>query len=127
MADEPITITRNGEGEPITAAWGSLRWICNDRIDARAEQTFGLVTILPGQQNPLHYHPNCEELLYVLEGQCDHRYGDRTVQLSTGDLIRVPSGVHHNARNTGSEPLRLVVSFSSGDRQTVMVEEPDRC
>lgn len=123
MVDESITVVREGEGEAVSAPWGSLRWVCNQRIDPRAEQTFGLVTILPGQQNPLHYHPNCEELLYVLAGECEHRYGDRSVHLSTGDLIRVPTGVHHNARNTGAEPLRLVVSFSSGDRQTVMVDD----
>ncbi|MCX6926938.1 MAG: hypothetical protein NT154_27580, partial [Verrucomicrobia bacterium] len=28
----------------------------------------GLATILPGKSNPMHYHPNCGEVLYVISG-----------------------------------------------------------
>ena len=87
-----------------------------------AEQTLGVVVINPGQHNPLHYHPNCEELLYVLSGECDHRLNAATVHLKPGDLIHVPAGVPHNATCTSWEPLRIVVSFSSPDRQTVALE-----
>jgi oxalate decarboxylase/phosphoglucose isomerase-like protein (cupin superfamily) len=35
--------------------------------------------------------------------------------------IRIPAKVKHNLANTGTEPLRTLVSFSSGDRQTVWI------
>jgi oxalate decarboxylase/phosphoglucose isomerase-like protein (cupin superfamily) len=37
--------------------------------------------------------------------------------------IRIPAKVKHNMVNTGTEPLRTLVSFSSGDRKTVWIED----
>jgi mannose-6-phosphate isomerase-like protein (cupin superfamily) len=49
-----------------------------------AEQTVGLATILPGKQNPVHYHPNCEEVLYVISGKGVQSYDSRTIELKAG-------------------------------------------
>ena len=57
--------------------------------------------LFAGKENPPHYHPNCEELIYVLSGQCDHQLGDAVHPLKAGDLLRIPTGVVHCARNTG--------------------------
>lgn len=111
-----------GQGEAQAFPWGGIKWLMGKSRDGDAAQTFGLVFIAPGQRNPRHYHPNCEELLYVLSGTCEHSLGDETLRMGPGDLIRVPQGIVHNAVNTGWEPLRAVISFSSGDRQTVFVE-----
>jgi len=115
-------VTHADERPALTFPWGGIKWLCSRQTDPEAEQTMGLVFIQPGAHNPLHYHPNCEELLYVLSGECDHRLGEDTVRLKPGALIRIPAGVRHNATCVGWEPLRLVVSFSSGERQTVTVE-----
>ena len=105
-------------------AWGTLQWLCNGKLMPGSEQTLGLATILPGKQNPVHYHPNCEEVLYVISGEGVRRYDDGTVQLKAGMTIRIPAKIKHNLVNTGTEPLRTLVSFSSGDRQTVWVGQP---
>src|SRR5215510_10520398 len=101
--------------------WGTLQWLCNGKLMPSAEQTVGLATILPGKQNPVHYHPNCEEVLYVISGQGLQSYDGRTVELKAGMTIRIPANVKHNLVNKGTEPLRTLVSFSTGDRQTVWV------
>src|SRR5215468_10487668 len=62
-------------------AWGTLQWLCNGKLMPGSEQTLGLATILPGKQNPVHYHPNCEEVLYVISGQGLQSYDDRTIEL----------------------------------------------
>jgi mannose-6-phosphate isomerase-like protein (cupin superfamily) len=97
--------------------WGEIRWMMNSRIDAGSAQTFGIVQINAGQKNAPHSHPNCEEILYVLSGSCEHVIGDKKVTLHAGDLIRVPVGVRHQATVLGNQPLRAVISYSSGDRQ----------
>lgn len=102
--------------------WGSLQWLCNERLSSECQQTFGISEILPGAKNPLHYHPNCEELLFVLQGTGRHSYDDATVDLKPGSLIRIPAGVRHNLINTGTESLRCLITFSTGDRQTVFLE-----
>jgi mannose-6-phosphate isomerase-like protein (cupin superfamily) len=104
-------------------AWGTLQWVCNEKLMPGAEQTVGLATILPGKHNPLHYHPNCEEVLYVISGQGLQSYDGHTILLKAGMTIRIPAKVKHNLVNTGTETLKTLVSFSSGDRKTVWIED----
>jgi mannose-6-phosphate isomerase-like protein (cupin superfamily) len=105
------------------SAWGTLQWVCNEKLMPGSEQTVGLATIMPGKQNPVHYHPNCEEVLYVISGQGLHSYDGRTIPLKAGMTIRIPAKVKHNMVNTGTETLRTLVSFSSGDRKSVFLPE----
>ena len=119
MAENLVTQLEDLTGEPFDC--GSLVWLCNDRLSPGALQTLGLSTIEPGKQNPLHYHPNCEELLYVLSGEGRHRIGSEFVDVRPGTTVRIPTGVLHNLANTGTETLTCLISFSSGDRQTVFL------
>jgi len=105
-----------------TSAWGTLQWVCSGKLMPGAEQTVGLATIAPGKSNPVHYHPNCEEVLYVLSGLGVHSYDGRTIELKPGMTIRIPAGVKHNMINTGKETLRTLVSFSTGDRKAVFLD-----
>lgn len=102
--------------------WGSLKWVCNEKLAPGAQQTVGLATILPGHGNPLHFHPNCEEVLYVLSGCGTHTSEGHTIELKPGTTLCIPVGVKHKLTNTGSEPLKTLVTFSSGDRKTVFLE-----
>jgi quercetin dioxygenase-like cupin family protein len=103
----------------VNYPWGWIRWMMNSKIDPGAAQTFGIVEIKAGQKNTLHKHPNCEEMLYVLSGSCTHIIGDKKVVIKRGDLIRVPPNTPHQAIVIGNEPMRAMISYSSGDRQVV--------
>ena len=72
------------------STWGILQWVCNEKPMPGCAQTVGLATILPGKRNPVHYHPNCEEVLYVIAGQGLHSYDGRTIPLKAGMSIRIP-------------------------------------
>jgi mannose-6-phosphate isomerase-like protein (cupin superfamily) len=124
---EPLEprVARWDEATAIATSWGTVSWLINDATTEGAEQTFGVVTINPGQSNPLHLHPNCEEILYVLSGVCAQRIGDATVELSPGMAVCVPRGTPHRGRAVGTERLVVVVSFSSPDRQTINLEDGD--
>ena len=102
--------------------WGWIRWMMNAELDPGAAQTFGIVQIDAGKRNPLHKHPNCEELLYVLSGSFENVIGDKTVVLHAGDIIRIPANVPHQGINNSKEPMRAVISYSSGTRQMVALE-----
>ena len=108
---------------PETTPWGALQWLIGGTQTPGAEQTLGVVIIQPGQRNPLHQHPNCEELLYVLSGTCEHRLGDDRFSLAPGDVIRIPRGVPHWAKCTSAEPLVAVISFSAPDRQAINLDD----
>jgi quercetin dioxygenase-like cupin family protein len=105
--------------------WGRVAWLVGETQTPGAEQTFGVVTIEPGKRNPLHRHPNCEELLYVISGEARHWLGDEVFPLRAGEVIRIPRGVPHWAEVTSAEPLVAVISFSAADRQTENLENAD--
>ncbi len=117
---QPSPIVCADDTDALSFPWGAIKWLMNQETDADARQTFGIAYINPDEQNPPHYHPNCEELLYVLSGACEHTLGDQSYRMDPGDLIRVPAV--HQAVNTGREPLCAVISFSSADRQTVFID-----
>jgi mannose-6-phosphate isomerase-like protein (cupin superfamily) len=62
-------------------------------------------------------------VLYVISGHGRQSYDDRAIQLKAGMTIRIPANVKHNMVNMGTEPLITLVSFSTGDRKTVFLEE----
>lgn len=102
--------------------WGTLQWLCNDEISRGAALTVGICRILPGQRNPMHFHPNCEEVLYMLAGTGQHSFDGEVVELRPGSIIRIPAGVKHNLMNTGSDTITCLIAFSSGRRETVFLE-----
>ena len=102
--------------------WGELKWLCNAALSPGAALTFGHCRIHPGKRNPVHYHPNCEEVLYMLAGVGRHGLDDREIELRAGMTIRIPVGVRHYLINTGSEPIECLIAFSSGSRETTFLE-----
>lgn len=112
-----------GDVAPLETGWGQLVWLIGAEQTPGAEQTFGIVTIAPGKRNPLHAHPNCEELLYVIQGEADHKLGEEMLQIKAGDVIRIPRGVPHWARARGTTPLIAAISFSAPDRATENLED----
>jgi quercetin dioxygenase-like cupin family protein len=59
------------------------------------------VDIDPGQSAPNHRHPG-EEIIYVIEGTLEYQLqGKPPVTLKAGDVLFVPAGVVHSAKNVG--------------------------
>lgn len=118
----PPVVQSFAKAEEVKYPWGWIRWLMSSKIDPEAEMTFGIVYVKPHQENPGHLHPNCAEVLHVLEGSCEHLVGDKWVALKAGDTIRIPVGVAHRAR-TLDQPMRAVIVYNTGDRQFQPVEE----
>ena len=56
----------------------------------------------PGAVDPKHRHPG-EEIIYVLEGSLEYEVEGRPpVTLKAGDVLFIPAGTIHSARNVGS-------------------------
>jgi quercetin dioxygenase-like cupin family protein len=97
--------------------FGSVQWASREGDPAGAEMTVGLAVFHAGKSNVEHVHPNCEEAVYVLEGEVEHTLGDQRTVLRAGDLIVVPRGVPHRLLNRGNAPIRAFIVFSAPDRQ----------
>jgi quercetin dioxygenase-like cupin family protein len=56
----------------------------------------------PGYVSPRHTHPG-EEIIYVLEGTLEYEIeGQPRATVKPGDVLFVPAGAIHSARNLGS-------------------------
>jgi quercetin dioxygenase-like cupin family protein len=107
----------------VKTEWGSMQWLVNAEIFANANVTFGYVEINAGKNNPLHYHPNSDEVLHLLQGELHHRIGDEIIHIKAGDTIFVPQGVRHNAVNKGTVTARMFVTYPTGYREIVLLED----
>ena len=97
--------------------FGSVEWSAHAGDPPGAEMTIGLAVFGAGKSNVEHIHPNCEEVVYVLDGEVEHTLGDQSTTLHTGDLIVVPRNVPHRLINTSNADVRAYIVFSSPDRQ----------
>ena len=99
--------------------WGHLTWYVSRELKNSDTMTVGEAVIKPGRENPRHFHPNCDEVLHVIKGHILQTMGDRSVEMNEGDTVSIPAGIHHNAKNIGTEDAVLAISFSSATRQVI--------
>jgi len=60
------------------------------------------VELEPGYTSPRHTHPG-EEIVYVLEGLLEYQVeGKAAVTLKAGDVLFIPAGTIHAAKNVGT-------------------------
>ena len=78
---------------------------------------FGLTDIEVGGSSPMHRHPNCEEVLHMLEDEIDQVIeGGHRLHMAAGDKITIPRDLKHQSINV----------FSSPERQTIIEESDHR-
>ena len=69
------------------------------------------VDFAPGSSFPRHKHPG-EEIIYVIEGTLEYELpGKGWVTLTKGDVLFVPDGGVHAARNTGTVPAAELATY----------------
>ncbi len=105
-------------GEVLTLPWGQIIWLVGGSLHNSGTMTVGRVVIKAGHGNPIHRHPNCDEVLHVLSGRIEHTLGSAKYVMNPGDAISIPAGEWHNARTLDGVGAEMVICFSSADRQT---------
>lgn len=109
-------VVRKGEWLIVSQTWGEIRWLASSLARNSRTMSVGFAIVAKGQANPRHYHPNCDEILHVLQGRVRHTMNEVTVVLEAGDTVIIPAGTLHNATNLGDGEAVLSVSFSSAYR-----------
>jgi mannose-6-phosphate isomerase-like protein (cupin superfamily) len=73
--------------------------------DAVVRQSLAEATLPPGAATEPHFHPNTEELYYLLRGTGRMRFPESEREVGPGDAIPIPPGAPHQIVNTGTEDL----------------------
>lgn len=68
------------------------------------------IAIDPGVAFPEHSHPG-EEIIYVLEGTFEYRVAGRPVTVGAGEVLFIPAGTIHSARNVGTATAAELATY----------------
>ena len=75
------------------------------------EAVIANVEIAPGGSVGRHTHPG-DEISYVIAGEGEILMeGKPPLKIKPGDGFVVPGGTKHDARNTGTQPLKLIAVY----------------
>ena len=82
------------------------------------------VDFAPGVAFPKHRHPG-EEIIYVLEGSLEYEVeGKPPVTLKAGEVLFIPAGTIHAAKNVGSGNAAELATYvvEKGSRSSTLVK-----
>ena len=81
----------------------------------------GVTVFSPGAAIPRHFH-NCEECVYVLEGNATAEIDGVEHSLEPGDVSFIPAGVPHCFRNaSNTELMRIYWTYASIDATRTII------
>jgi len=89
------------------------------------------MNVLPmpdGARAKVHYHDKIETIAFLLEGNCNVRYGNALefdVAMGAGEQIFIPGDVPHAPCNNSGKSCTWLVVHSSGSDQDGIVLLPD--
>lgn len=110
------TFERDGVSYPIPDLIGSTRLIAVDQDTVGAtELTFGFSEFSPASSiHKSHTHPDCEEIMYILEGNGIGGVNGIDAILGPGDVLFVPKGAEHWFCNPFNKPCKFLFLYSKG-------------
>lgn len=78
----------------------------------------------PGSLAPRHTHPG-EEIIYILAGPLEYQVGGGDWRrFDTGDVLFIPAGTVHAARNTGTAPGAELATYVVEKGKPLVVPAP---
>jgi len=123
-------VSRNDVEAFVTKDTSIIREILAPRNSAGTirNQSLAEATLPPGAATEPHYHPQTEEIYYILSGQGRMRIGDEQRMVGPGDGIAIPPGAAHQIVNTAADTDLVFLcccapAYTHDD--TVMVTFPD--
>lgn len=115
LNDAPAFITKDGS---------EIRELLAHRNSCIEKQSLAEARLPAGAATQAHYHPQTEEIYYILEGTAQMQIGDELQNVGPGDAIAIPPGAVHQITNTGEATLRFLCCCAPGyeNDDTVMAE-----
>lgn len=101
-----------------------IRELLAHRNSCIRKQSLAEARIAPGLTTQAHYHPQTEEIYYILSGIGRMTIDGQTRDVVDGDAIAIPPGAIHQIHNCGEVDLRLLCSCAPGyeHEDTILVE-----
>jgi mannose-6-phosphate isomerase-like protein (cupin superfamily) len=109
IANVPAFITKDGS---------EIRELLAYRNSGITKQSLAEARLAPGVKTTPHYHPQTEEIYYILSGTGRMQIGEEIAQVTVGDAIAIPPGATHSIENIGTEILLFLCCCAPGYEHT---------
>ena len=110
--------------------WNGIRYkagLSEKNVNAQ-KLSMNVATVAPGAIAYAHIHDDFELMLYILQGNVRHIYGEnleQTIENEAGDFIYIEPGVPHEVYNmSDSEPVVAVVARSDASEWQNIIPYP---
>jgi mannose-6-phosphate isomerase-like protein (cupin superfamily) len=102
-----------------------IRELLAHRNSSIVRQSLAEARLPAGASTTPHYHPQTEEIYYILSGQGRMRIDAETSAVGPGDAVAIPPGRTHQITNVGDQPLVFLCCCAPGyeHADTVLIEE----
>ena len=111
----------------VTVPGRYLRWVVSDHSGLPSDEcTFCVMSGEPGQTvKPAHSHPDCEELVYFIEGN-GQVYVDGVIRpVKAGSAVLFTRDSVHMVRNSGDTEMKAACFYSAATSLDKYVFHPE--
>ena len=117
---DDVPLVERGNGKQFAVKWGRVAPLLGLNGLGCAVHV-----VPPGKKAfPFHRHHVVDELFFIVSGEGEYRFGEKTVPVRGGDIVAAPAGTQaHQLINTGADDLRYL-GISTGGAVDV-VDYPD--
>ena len=108
--------------------WGERRWFSSPKVTNASSLVVVEVFLQPGFGHTFHYHPNQEEIVFVLDGEIEQWLEQEKTILRAGDSTFIPANVVHASFNVSNKPVRVlaILGPAVGDEGYEVIEVADK-
>jgi quercetin dioxygenase-like cupin family protein len=106
-------VKATGEGRTLNVLGhtAELKLACNETNG----DYYSYVLISPPSAGvPMHVHKREDEVVYIVEGECDIRLGSGMCRASAGSTVHFPRGVPHGFQNVSLAPTKTFWTIVPG-------------
>lgn len=114
-AAKALRFVTSKEAEIEYAPWGKHWWLSKPGFTDSKQLMFVRVTMPPGAGHQFHYHPEREEILYVLEGVGEQWVDTEKRNLKAGESAFIPKRTVHAIYNSSKKPVTFLAILSPAE------------
>lgn len=104
-----MVIRSLADANAFTTADGStIRELIGPVTVPARNQSFAEASLPAGASTQRHYHRQCEEIYFLLEGAGEMEIDGERARVASGDAILIPPGAWHQITADSAEPLRFL-------------------
>lgn len=72
----------------------------------------GIMTIKPGKSSGAEGAHNADQIIYIIEGECEVKVNSEKVKVKKGEVATIPADTNHQLFNTGKGDLFFLTIYA---------------